>query len=105
LYDTGGPKTVSESIVTDKYGRIFLTDFEHSSIAIIETNNAWNLKNLIQDEILRWPYGISIANGYLYVTCSAFNHLIDDNVTGHEPFHIVKINIQAIDSTNTIKEL
>lgn len=96
-----GQKTVTESIVTDVDGKVYLTDFEHSSIAVIDPANAWSITTLVQNEkLLRWPHGLAIANGYLYASCSAFHHVIDGDLRKKGPFHIVRVKLTTDTSTD-----
>ena len=96
-----GQKTVTESIVTGADGKVYLTDFEHSSIAVIDPSKAWSITTLVQNEkLLRWPHGLALANGYLYTACSAFHHVIDGDLHNFGPFHIVRMKLDGDKSTD-----
>ncbi|MFI5317606.1 MAG: L-dopachrome tautomerase-related protein [Myxococcota bacterium] len=68
-------KTMSDGIAIDSAGTLYLTDPEHSAIETIGQDRA--LHTLLRDDRLRWPDGLSFGpDGWLYVTCSALQHVI-----------------------------
>lgn len=87
-----GDKTLSDGITTDDAGGIYLTDPQHD--AVVRMNADASLTTLVRDDRLRWPDGFSFGpDGYLYVTCSALQHVImksADHVAAHAPYHIFR---------------
>jgi sugar lactone lactonase YvrE len=87
-----GPKPNSDGLAADDQGTIYITDPEHSAILVLDKQK--NLKTLVKDERLRWPDGLSWSqDGYLYVTCSALQHVIfrsAANVRAHAPYQIYR---------------
>jgi sugar lactone lactonase YvrE len=85
-----GDKTVSDGIVFN--GDLFLTDPEHN--ALIRMSTKGELTTLLKDPRLRWPDGLSMGpDGWLYVTCSALQHVImkdSEHVQAHGPYHIFR---------------
>jgi hypothetical protein len=112
-------KTATESIIFDRHGQLFMADFEHSSIAVVETEplpdfyekkalahgKIGQVTTVVQDhEYLRWPHSMAISetkhHEYLYITCSV-SHELDvktefqqsDHAEGQGPFHIMRLRI------------
>jgi sugar lactone lactonase YvrE len=87
-----GDKTESDGISSDDQGTIYLTDPEHDAITRMTADGS--LSTLIRDPRLRWPDGLSFGpDGWLYVTCSALQHVImksPEHVTAHAPYHIFR---------------
>jgi len=87
-----GDKTVSDGITTDSAGAILLTNPEHD--AVMSMTPAGELSTLLRDPKLRWPDGFSFGpDGWLYVTCSALQHVImksADHTRSHGPYHILR---------------
>ncbi len=85
-------KTMSDGITTDLAGNVYLTDLEHSAIAVLGPDRS--LRTLIADPRLRWPDGLSFGpDGWLYVTCSALHHVIGRSpahVRSQAPYHIYR---------------
>jgi sugar lactone lactonase YvrE len=68
-------KTLSDGITMDVDDDIYISDMEHS--AILELRPDRQLVTLVKDRRLRWPDGFSFGpDGWLYVTCSALQHVI-----------------------------
>jgi len=88
-------KTASDGIIAWR-GKIFITDFEHSAISVLdETTRKMHL--LVQDEgYLRWPDGLSVHNDKLYVSCSAIHQVLTGNHREEHPFHVVVYNLKTI---------
>ena len=87
-----GPKTIADGIVADdKF--IYVTDFEHNEISAI-TIHPWKVQTLVHsDTLLRWPDGLSMHNGYLYVSCSAIHELVAGDHKKKAPFHLLRIKL------------
>jgi sugar lactone lactonase YvrE len=63
-----GRFTTTDGMIFDKQGNLYLGDIENSRIMKIAPNLSMSV--LIQDKRLSWPDSYSIANGYLYISCS-----------------------------------
>lgn len=85
-------KPMSDGIILDAAGNIYLTDIEHSAIAVINTNR--EIRTLVRDPaLLRWPDGLSFdAAGNLYISCSDLHRVMEKKHTKDAPFHILKVN-------------
>ncbi|GBG34871.1 Hypothetical Protein FCC1311_110942 [Hondaea fermentalgiana] len=89
-----GPKTVSDAIDVDPAtGNIYVTDFEHSALSLIEPAQGWSVMTLVQSEdLLRWPSDLVIVNGHAYVACSALDKIMEgDHKIRAGPFHILRM--------------
>jgi hypothetical protein len=50
----------------------------------------------VRDDRLRWPDGLSLHNGWLYVTDSALQHVIlksRAHIAGHAPYFIYRVRL------------
>ncbi len=87
-----GDKTVSDGITTDDTGTVYLTDPEHNGVMTLTAKG--ELTTLLKDPRLRWPDGFSFGpDGWLYVTCSALQHVIlksAEHTAAHSPYHILR---------------
>ena len=84
-------------MTTDSEGNIYYGDMENS--AILRINNKFSTpftETLFQDDKLRWPDGFSFGpNDYLYVTCSALQHVIfksQSYIEEHSPYPIFRFH-------------
>jgi sugar lactone lactonase YvrE len=76
LKDTGlytkvedlGHFTTTDGMIFDKNGNLYLGDLQNYRIVQIDLNH--KMKTIVQDERLIWPDSYSIADGYLYISCS-----------------------------------
>jgi sugar lactone lactonase YvrE len=106
-------KPVTDGISTDAAGNIYLTALEHGAIAVAVPQKAksqnglpafateqqvFTLHKLVQnDELLRWPDGISFGPDGMYVTNSALHlKFAGRDHHQHAPFHIVKISTKNL---------
>lgn len=88
--------TMSDGIITDNAGNIYLTDMENS--AVHRVDQAGRLQTLFRDpERLRWPDGFSFGpDGTLYLTDSALQDVIMKSIkqiqkTG--PYYIYRFHL------------
>lgn len=76
------PKTMTDGISIDTRGNIYLTDVEHSAIAVLWQDRT--LGTMVQSPRLRWPDGLSFGpDESLYISCSALHQVL-----GRLPFQI-----------------
>jgi len=100
--ETYSKKPMSDGIALDAAGNVYVTDIEHSSIVVINTNR--EVRTLIRDKKrLRWPDGLDFdSEGYLYVTCSNLHSVLQGTHKEEGPFHIFKFKPDLINgSQNT----
>ncbi|HEY6564648.1 MAG TPA: L-dopachrome tautomerase-related protein, partial [Pirellulaceae bacterium] len=90
--DAFADKTMSDGLSIDLENNVYLTDPEHS--AIVRLRQDRTLETLVKDPKLRWPDGLSFGpDGWLYVTCSALQHVIGrlpSQVRSQAPFKIFR---------------
>ena len=93
-----GPKPITDGIVADSAGKVYLTAIEADALAI--SNAAGELSVLARDpELLAWPDGLSLPpdEAYLYATCSELHHVIGEDLDalgGFAPFRIVRVPLR-----------
>ena len=95
-----GPKTISDGIIADAEGNIYITDFEHNSIAVLTSDGA-SLSTVVRDkDLLRWPDGIAISHhgSELFVACSAIHEVVAGDHETKAPFHLLRIVLPAFSS-------
>ena len=63
-----GHFTTTDGMIFDKNGNLYLGDLQNYSIVQIDRNH--KMKTLVKDQRLIWPDSYSIADGYLYISCS-----------------------------------
>lgn len=68
-------KPLSDGLVSDMAGNIYITDVEHNAVSIVGSNR--QPKTLIQSPDIRWASAVSFGpDGYLYIADSAFPELV-----------------------------
>ena len=86
-------KTMSDGILADGAGGIWLTDPEHFAIQHLDAQG--RLRTLLRDERLRWPDGLSQGpRGDLYITASGLHQIIGrppSAVAAGAPWHILRL--------------
>jgi sugar lactone lactonase YvrE len=67
-------KPLSDGILADKDGNIYITDVEHGSVMRVGTDR--KLQTVIRSSRIRWADGLSMGpDGYIYLADSALPHL------------------------------
>ena len=85
-------KTLSDGLSMDLDDNVYVTGMEQSAILAITPKRG--LRTLVKDERIRWPDGLSFGpDGWLYVTCSALQHVIarsGSHMRSQAPFQIFR---------------
>jgi sugar lactone lactonase YvrE len=88
--------TMTDGMIADAAGNIYLTDMEHHAITRVKPGG--ELELVIADHRLRWPDGLSAGpGGGLYVTASALHqympelHKSRDDIAANAPYQIFKL--------------
>ncbi|QPH40834.1 L-dopachrome tautomerase-related protein [Pedobacter endophyticus] len=63
-----GHFATTDGMIFDKAGNLYLGDLQNYSILKIDQNH--KMTTLVKDDPLIWPDSYSIADGYLYISCS-----------------------------------
>lgn len=66
-----GKFTTTDGMIFDKDGNLYFGDLQNYRIIRIDKN--LNMSTLVDDKRLIWPDSYSIADGYLYISCSQIN--------------------------------
>ncbi|RYZ22490.1 MAG: hypothetical protein EOO16_09005 [Chitinophagaceae bacterium] len=66
-----GHFTTTDGMIFDKAGNLYLGDLQNYRIVRVDKNH--KMSTLVQDQRLIWPDSYSIADGYLYISCSQIN--------------------------------
>lgn len=66
-----GPFNTTDGMIFDKAGNLYMGDLQNYSIVKLDQNLKKTV--LVKDQQLIWPDSYSIADGYLYITCSQIN--------------------------------
>ncbi len=87
-----GPKPVSDGMSIDSAGNLYVTDLGASAISVTRPDD--NSEPLVQDELLRWPDGLSYGpDGYFYVTVNQLHRhaaLNQGTSSAQPPFLLVR---------------
>lgn len=87
-----GEKTMTDGMVMDAEGNVYLSDLENS--AIVRRNTDGTLDTLLKSIDIRWPDGFSNGpNDTLYFTCSSLHQVIgmsDDDIAKQGPYQIYR---------------
>lgn len=89
-----GPKPQTDGIAIDDAGNLFMTEVEHGTLALLRADRT--LHTLVRDDRLRWPDGLSLHDGWLYVTDSALQHVIlksRAHIAKHAPYFIYRVRL------------
>lgn len=75
LVETHADITMTDGIMMDEQGRIYLTDVEHS--AIVRLNVDKKLETLFKDKDISWPAGFArAADGWIYVNSTKTHRVV-----------------------------
>ncbi len=95
ISDWVGNRPYCDGIRMDHKENLYLTDFTNHRITVMDP--AGNNHTLIENKRIRWADGLSIgADGYLYITDSALQHVImksKKNISKYQPFGIWRIKL------------
>jgi len=87
-------KPLSDGLVTDNSGNIYVTDVEHG--AVIAVDQQHSLNTLIRSPRIRWADGLSFGpDGLLYLADSALPELVlrsKDHINSRGPYFIFRFN-------------
>ncbi|HET8774284.1 MAG TPA: L-dopachrome tautomerase-related protein [Thermoanaerobaculia bacterium] len=89
-----GLKPQTDGIAIDDAGNVFMTEVEHGTLALLRADRT--LHTLVRDDRLRWPDGLSLHDGWLYVTDSALQHVIlksRGHIAEHGPYFIYRVRV------------
>lgn len=93
-----GPKPQTDGIAIDidgaRAGNIYMTEVEHGTLALLRADGT--LHTLVRDDRLRWPDGLSLHDGWLYITDSALQHVIlksRAHIAKHAPYFIYRVRL------------
>ena len=95
-------KPLSDGLITDAAGNVYITDIEHNSISVVGENR--QPRTLVRSARIRWAGDLARGpDGYFFVSDSAFSDLILEtknhmNTTG--PFSIFRFKVSTSDTTN-----
>ena len=85
-------KPMSDGLVADVNGVIYLTDVEHSGVMSVDP--AQMLRTVIRSPRVRWADGVSLGpDGWLYIADSALPELVlksRDYIAARGPFYIYR---------------
>jgi len=91
-----GPKPQTDGIAIDDAGNVYMTEVEHGTLALLRADRT--LHTLVRDERLRWPDGLSLADGWLYVTDSDLAHVVlksRSTIAAHRPYFIYRVRLRT----------
>jgi len=91
-----GKFTTTDGMIFDEQGNLYMGDLENYRIMKITPD--LKMHELIKSNLLSWPDSYSIANGYLYVSCSQLQKQPKYNTASPQwppatPFTIYKIKL------------
>jgi len=85
-------KPLSDGILADKDGNIYITDVEHGSVMRVGPDK--KLQTVIRSDRIRWADGLSLGpDGYVYLADSAIPHLMlqsKSHMHAQAPYYIFR---------------
>ena len=87
-----GHFAASDGMVFDKNNNLYLSDAQN--YRVVKIDSGLKMTDLVKDDKLIWPDSFSMAEGYLYVSCSQiqkqpeYNNGIDKRTTPHTIYRI-----------------
>ena len=98
LLQSAGSRPLCDGIRLGQSELVYLTDFQQHRILAMDTEG--NTKIILQKKDIRWADGLSAgADGYLYITDSALQHVIlkkKKKFSKHAPFGIWRVRIAPL---------
>jgi len=90
-------KSMSDGISLDDQNNLYISDFEHSCINVINPKDKLLTTLVCSEKLLVWPDGFSFGpDNYLYICPSALQFFFrGDDMATHKPFHILKVKLNA----------
>jgi sugar lactone lactonase YvrE len=92
--------TMSDGMITDLEGNVYLTDMEHSAVTRVRPDGTTEV--VARDARLRWPDGLSwTPGGDLLVTNSALHDTMSDlirtksGIASRGPYPVLKLAMPA----------
>ena len=86
-------KPLSDGLSLDVEGRVYVTDVEHNSLAVIGPEGA--LRTLVRSASIRWPDALSFGpDGWLYIADSALADVVLQSrhrILAAGPFHVFRV--------------
>lgn len=93
-------KPLSDGILVDQEGNIYITDVEHGSVMRVGPDG--NLKTVIRSNRIRWADGLSLGpDGYIYLADSALPHVMlqsKNHIRSQAPYYIFRFKPGPRDS-------
>lgn len=101
-------KPMTDGLSIDSAGNIWMTAIEHSALVLAlpfkPKNSPSNLpptfslvKAVQNEQLLRWPDGLSFGPDGLYVTNSALHYkFAQENMTAKAPYHILRLPLKQL---------
>jgi sugar lactone lactonase YvrE len=89
-----GHFTTTDGMIFDKKGNLYLGDLQR--YRLVKVDSTLKMTTIVQDDRLIWPDSYSIADGYLYVSCSQiqkqpqYNNGVDKRTS---PYTVYKVKI------------
>jgi sugar lactone lactonase YvrE len=89
-----GHFTTTDGMIFDKKGNLYLGDLQR--YRLVKLDSTLKMTTIVQDDRLIWPDSYSIADGYLYVSCSQiqkqpeYNNGVDKRTS---PYTVYRVKI------------
>ena len=85
----------TDGMIFDKKGNLYLGDIQNNKIIKVDTD--LKMTTVVQDDRLIWPDSYSIADGYLYISCSQIQKQPEYNAGVNKrstPYTIYRIKLE-----------
>ena len=101
--ETVAEKTMTDGMVMDSAGNLYLSDIENS--AIVRINPQGQLDTLLKSVSIRWPDGFSNGpNNYVYFTASSLHEVLGksaEHIAAQGPYQIFRFKLPSSDLTSS----